>query len=106
MLDSIKKNTVSFIKNFDDSEIEPTVLPTLVPNILIIGATGIAAGYAPNNPPHNPNEVIEGMIFRIRNPNCNVEDLLKIIPGPDLMNIVFPRFTLEKSFGNIWSSKL
>ena len=83
MLDSIKKNTVSFIKNFDDSEIEPTVLPSLVPNILINGATGIAAGYATNIPPHNPNEVIEGMIFRIRNPNCNVEDLLKIIPGPD-----------------------
>ncbi|MGL5245996.1 MAG: DNA topoisomerase IV subunit A [Mycoplasmoidaceae bacterium] len=83
MLESIKKNTVRFIKNFDDSEIEPTVLPSLVPNILINGATGIAAGYATNIPPHNPNEVIEGMIYRIRNPNSVIEDLLKIIPGPD-----------------------
>lgn len=83
MLEGIKKNTVSFIKNFDDSETEPTVLPSLIPNILINGATGIAAGYATNIPPHNPNEVIEGMIYRIKNPNSTVEDLLKIIPGPD-----------------------
>ncbi|MGL5591609.1 MAG: DNA topoisomerase IV subunit A [Mycoplasmoidaceae bacterium] len=83
MLEGIKKNTVSFIKNFDDSETEPTVLPSLIPNILINGATGIAAGYATNIPPHNPNEVIEGMIYRIRNPNGSVDDLLKIIPGPD-----------------------
>ncbi len=79
----IKKNTVDFIKNFDDSENEPVVLPSILPNILINGATGIAAGYATNTPPYNPIEVIDSMIFRIKNPNCKIDDIIKIMPGPD-----------------------
>ncbi len=83
MMDDIAKDTVKFIPNFDDSEKEPSVLPSLLPNILINGATGIAAGYATNIPPFNFNEVIEGVIHRIKNPNSTLKTLSSIIKGPD-----------------------
>ncbi len=84
MLRDISKGTVKFIWNFDDSEKEPTVLPALIPNLLINGATGIAAGYATNIPPHNLGEVINATKYRIQNSDCNLSSILKIIKGPDL----------------------
>ncbi|MGL4647114.1 MAG: DNA topoisomerase IV subunit A [Mycoplasmoidaceae bacterium] len=83
MLTAIKKNCVNFIENFDDSEREPVVLPSLLPNILINGATGIAAGYATNIPPYNISEVLNAMCYRINHPDCSIDDILKIMPGPD-----------------------
>jgi topoisomerase-4 subunit A len=83
MVDNIKKDTVPFINNFDDSEVEPTVLPTLLPNLLINGSSGIAAGYATNIPPFNPNEVIDSIIARIDSPTGYLSTILRIMPGPD-----------------------
>ncbi|WP_161565549.1 DNA topoisomerase IV subunit A [Mycoplasma sp. ATU-Cv-703] len=83
MMRNIDKETVKFTPNFDDSEIEPTVLPALVPNLLVNGALGIAAGYATDMPPHNLKEVLEGVIARIRNPHLSLRELNKIIKGPD-----------------------
>jgi topoisomerase-4 subunit A len=83
LIEDIKKDTVTFINNFDDSEKEPTVLPTFLPNLLINGASGIAAGYATNIPPFNPSEVIDALIARIDSPTGYLSTILKIMPGPD-----------------------
>ena len=83
MTKNLEKNTVQFINNFDDSELEPVVLPTLLPNLLINGANGIAAGYATNIPTFNPSEVIEAIITRIDSPNCFLKSILNVMPGPD-----------------------
>lgn len=83
MEDDLDKNTVEIAPNFDDTENEPTVLPVPFPVMLVNGATGIAAGYATNMPPHNMNEAIDASIYRIQNPTCSVQDLMEIIPGPD-----------------------
>lgn len=83
LLQDINKNTVEMALNFDDTELEPTVLPARFPNVLINGAKGIAAGYATNIPPHNFNEVIEGTIYRIKHPKCSLEEMMEIIKGPD-----------------------
>ncbi len=83
MTENLEKNTVQFINNFDDSEQEPVVLPTLLPNLLINGANGIAAGYATNIPTFNLSEVIEAIITRIDSPNCFLKSILNDMPGPD-----------------------
>ena len=83
LLRDIDKNTIAFAPNFDDKELEPTVLPARYPNLLVNGAMGISAGYATNIPPHNLGEVIEATIFRIDNPNSRVETIMNIIKGPD-----------------------
>ena len=83
LLKDIDKNTVLFAPNFDDSIMEPTVLPAKFPNLLVNGTTGISAGYATNIPPHNLGEVIDAVIKRIDSPNCNIETILNIIKGPD-----------------------
>ena len=83
LLVGIKKNTVNFAPNFDDSEREPTVLPALVPNLLINGSKGIASGYATEMPPHNLNEIIDAIICKIKSPNARLETLLKYVKGPD-----------------------
>ncbi len=83
MAQGIKKNTVPFIPNFDGSEKEPTVLPTLYPNLLINGSAGIAAGYATNIPPFNPCEVIDAIIAKIDFPNCRIDRITNIMPAPD-----------------------
>ena len=83
ILEDLEKETVSFIANFDDSNIEPTVLPGMVPNLLINGADGIAVGMATHIPPHNLTEVINGTIAIIENPDLSLEELMKHIPGPD-----------------------
>ncbi|RKX66782.1 MAG: DNA gyrase subunit A [Tenericutes bacterium] len=83
LLTNLEKNTVSFAPNFDDSELEPTVLPAQYPNIIVNGATGIAAGYATNIPPHNLNEVIEALKFVHENESVKLSDLTNIVKGPD-----------------------
>ncbi|XMB87315.1 DNA topoisomerase IV subunit A [Mycoplasmatota bacterium WC44] len=83
LLKDINKNTVNFIPNFDDEEYEPIVLPSKYPNLLINGSTGISSGYATDIPPHNLNEVIEGTIYRIDNPNCELSEIMNFIKGPD-----------------------
>ncbi len=83
IIDNIKKNTVAFIPNFDDSEKEPTVLPGLMPNLLVNGAKGIAAGYATEMPPHNLGEIIDAIIFKIKSPNARLDSLASIVLGPD-----------------------
>ena len=83
MLRDIEKNTVGFKPNFDGSLQEPEVLPNKLPNLLINGSTGIAVGMATNIPPHNLNEVCNGVIATIDNPEISTEELMKIIPAPD-----------------------
>ncbi|RKZ73622.1 MAG: DNA gyrase subunit A [Gammaproteobacteria bacterium] len=83
LLTDIDKETVDFAPNYDESEIEPTVFPARIPNLLINGASGIAVGMATNIPPHNLREVINACIALIDEPNLTIEDLMKLIPGPD-----------------------
>ena len=83
LLKDIDKNTVLWAPNFDDTEMEPTVLPAKFPNLLVNGSTGISAGYATNIPPHNLGEIIDATIKRIDSPNCKLETILEIVKGPD-----------------------
>ena len=83
MEDDLDKDTVEMAPNFDDTENEPTVLPVPFPVMLVNGATGIAAGYATNIPPHNLKEVIDATIYRIQNPTCSLDEVMQLIPGPD-----------------------
>lgn len=83
LLQDINKKTVGFVPNFDDEELEPTVLPAKFPNLLVNGATGISAGYATEIPPHNIDEIINAVIYRINNPNCTLEEIMEIVKGPD-----------------------
>lgn len=83
MLRDLDKNTVEFVPNFDESLQEPTVLPAYLPNLLVNGASGIAVGMATNIPPHNLNEVVDGLVYLIDKPNCKVEDLIKYVKAPD-----------------------
>ena len=83
MLDDIKKDTVNWVSNFDDTELEPEVLPTKFPCLLINGSSGIAVGMATNIPPHNMKEVAEGVCCLIDNPNAQLEDIMQYIKGPD-----------------------
>lgn len=83
MLDDIKKDTVNWVSNFDDTELEPEVLPTKFPCLLINGSSGIAVGMATNIPPHNMKEVADGICCLIDNPNAQLEDIMQYIKGPD-----------------------
>ncbi|ATZ18727.1 DNA topoisomerase IV subunit A [Williamsoniiplasma somnilux] len=83
MLADLDKQTVLFAPNFDDSEKEPTVLPSYFPNILVNGSTGIAAGYATNIPPHNLGEIIDATIAIINTPGTRLDTILSIVKGPD-----------------------
>ncbi len=83
MLADIEKNTVDFRDNFDGQYREPVVLPARIPNLLLNGAAGIAVGMATNIPPHNLSEVCDAIAYLIDTPDATVEDLVKILPGPD-----------------------
>lgn len=83
LLEDIQKNTVDFRPNFDDSLEEPTVLPSVLPTLLVNGSSGIAVGMATNMPPHNLREVCNGLVALIDNPEITIEELMKIIPAPD-----------------------
>lgn len=83
LLKDIDKDTVVWAPNFDDTEMEPTVLPAKFCNLLVNGSTGISAGYATNIPPHNLGEIIDATIKRIDSPNCRLETIMEIVKGPD-----------------------
>ncbi len=83
LLKDLDRNTVVMAPNFDDTEVEPTVLPAKFPNLLVNGSTGISAGYATNIPPHNLEEVIDATIKRIDSPNSRLETIMEIVKGPD-----------------------
>jgi len=83
MLADIDKETVDWQPNYDDKELEPTVLPSKVPNLLINGASGIAVGMATNIPPHNIGEIIDATLALIDRPGITDDELIKIVPGPD-----------------------
>lgn len=83
LLKDIDRDTVVWAPTYDDSDIEPTVLPAKFPNLLVNGSTGISAGYATNIPPHNLGEVIDATIKRIESPNCRLDTIMEIVKGPD-----------------------
>ena len=83
MLQDIDKDTVDFVPNYDESLKEPSVLPSKYPELLVNGTSGIAVGMATNIPPHNMNEVIDGVLMLIDNPDASVEELMTVIKGPD-----------------------
>jgi DNA gyrase subunit A len=93
MMRDIDLDTVDFVPNFDGNTLEPTVLPTAVPNLLVNGATGIAVGMATNIPPHNLAEIVDGIIYTLDNAQLDDEELanglLQIIPGPDFPSAAF-----------------
>ena len=83
LLEDLDKDTVKFIPNYDESLEEPTVLPAKIPNLLVNGTDGIAVGMATKMPPHNLREVCDAVEHYLDNPEISVEDLLRIMPGPD-----------------------
>lgn len=83
LLADIDKETVDFSPNYDETTVEPNVLPSRIPNLLVNGSDGIAVGMATKIPPHNLNEIISGCIALIENRQTSIEDLIKLIPGPD-----------------------
>ncbi len=83
LLKDIEKETVDWAPNFDDRHLEPIVLPSKYPNLLVNGTSGISAGYATNIPPHNLGEIIDATIKRIDSPNCYLDTILDIVKGPD-----------------------
>lgn len=83
MLADIRKETVDFVPNYDNTETEPTVLPTRLPNLLINGSSGIAVGMATNIPPHNLGETVDACVHLLNHPEATIEDLIKFVPAPD-----------------------
>ncbi len=83
LVQDLDKNTVDMTLNFDDTELEPVVLPARYPNLFVNGSEGIAVAIATEIPPHNLKEIIDATIYRISHPNCTIDDLLKFVKGPD-----------------------
>src|ERR1700676_3489543 len=83
LLADIDKETVDFVPNYDESEHEPSVMPTRIPNLLVNGSSGIAVGMATNIPPHNLKEVVEAAILLVEDPEINLKKVMKLVPGPD-----------------------
>lgn len=83
MLEDLKKDTVDYIPNYDETRTEPVVLPAKFPNLLVNGASGIAVGMATNLPPHNVGEVCDALLLMIENPDCGFKEIMEVLPGPD-----------------------
>lgn len=83
MLRDINKRTVEFVPNFDDQDMEPTVLPSRFPNLLVNGSTGISAGYATDIPPHNLTEALDAVLMRLDKKDCTIDELMTVLKGPD-----------------------
>ena len=100
MLADIEKDTVDHVANFDESEQEPVVLPTRIPNLLVNGSTGIAVGMATNIPPHNLKETIEAAILLIEEPDVNLKKVMKVVPGPDFPTggYIYGREGIEQAY--------
>jgi DNA gyrase subunit A len=100
MLADIEKETVDFTPNFDESEQEPVVLPTRIPNLLVNGSSGIAVGMATNIPPHNLKETIDAAILLIENPEAKLNQVMKLMPGPDFPTggYIYGREGIEQAY--------
>ncbi|MDO5396997.1 MAG: DNA gyrase subunit A [bacterium] len=100
MLTDIEKETVDFVPNFDDKLLEPDVLPSRFPNLLVNGSAGIAVGMATNIPPHNLSETIDGIIACIDDPDITLDELMEYIPGPDFPTggIIMGRGGIRKAY--------
>lgn len=100
LLDDIEKDTVDFLPTFDESNQEPTVLPTRFPNLLVNGSGGIAVGMATNIPPHNLAEVLDATVRLIRHPDTTIEELIRIVPGPDFptAGMIFGRAGIYQAY--------
>src|SRR5450631_3583284 len=83
LLADIDKDTVDFVANFDDTTVEPVLLPTRIPNLLVNGSNGIAVGMASNFPPHNLTEIVDACITLVNNPHATLDDMLQFVQGPD-----------------------
>jgi len=83
MLQDLNYETVDFIPNYDETRVEPVVLPSRFPNLLVNGSTGIAVGMATNIPPHNVKEICDALLLVINDPKCGFKDIMKVLPGPD-----------------------
>jgi DNA gyrase subunit A len=100
LLADIEKNTVDFMANYDNSLLEPVVLPAKLPNLLVNGSSGIAVGMATNIPPHNLCEIVDGIIAYIDNNDISIEELMKIVKGPDFPTggIIYGREGIKEYF--------
>ena len=100
MLQDLHKETVDFVPNFDESEIEPTILPSAVPNLLINGSSGIAVGMATNMAPHNLGEICDAICALIDNPDATNEDLMRYVQGPDFPTggVIFGRKGIKEAY--------
>jgi len=100
LLADIEKETVDFVENFDQTRLEPRVLPARVPNLLINGASGIAVGMATNIPPHNLTEIVEACILLIENPEATLKQVMKLVPGPDFptAGYIYGRDGIEQAY--------
>ena len=102
LLEDLDKETVDFVPNYDESTIEPTVLPTRVPNLLVNGSDGIAVGMATKIPPHNLNEIVEAAIMMVNNPATTLKEVLKVVKGPDFPTggYIYGRGGIEDAYKN------
>ncbi len=100
LVEDINKNTIKWTLNFDDTEYEPSVLPSKYPNLLVNGAKGIASGYATDIPPHNLAEIIDATIFKINKPDASLAEIMRIVKGPDFPTggIVMGKEGIEDAF--------
>ena len=102
LMEDIDKETVDFTPNYDESTVEPTVLPTRIPNLLVNGSNGIAVGMATNIPPHNLTEIVEAAITLVNNPATPLKEILKIVKGPDFPTgaYIYGRSGIEAAYTN------
>lgn len=100
ILTDLEKNTVNFVPNFDETLKEPTVMPSLLPNLLINGSNGIAVGMATNIPPHNLGEIVDGIIYLIKNPDVDIKKLMKFVTAPDFPTggIIYGYDTVKEAY--------
>lgn len=102
LMEDIDKETVDFVPNYDESTVEPTVLPTRIPNLLVNGSNGIAVGMATNIPPHNLTEIVEAAILLVNAPATPLKEILKIVKGPDFPTgaYIYGRSGIEAAYTN------
>ncbi|MFT3773049.1 MAG: DNA gyrase subunit A [Minicystis sp.] len=100
LLADLEKETVDFTPNYDDSELEPSVLPAKFPQLLVNGSGGIAVGMATNIPPHNLGEIIDATVAIIKNPDVTLDELIQIVPGPDFPTggLIYGRSGIEQAY--------
>ncbi|MBZ5508124.1 MAG: DNA gyrase subunit A [Acidobacteriia bacterium] len=102
LLEDLDKETVDFRPNYDESEVEPDVLPTRIPNLLVNGSDGIAVGMATKIPPHNLTEIVEAAIMLVNNPATTLKEILKVVKGPDFPTgaYIYGRSGIEAAYTN------